>query len=84
MAEDIKGEVESKYGPIRKIKVDKMSRVSFPKNASGCADKQGDVYMEFDSTASATRASQGLGGRFFGGRQLSTNYITEAIFKAHM
>jgi hypothetical protein len=28
MAEDIKGEVESKYGPIRKIKVDKMSRVS--------------------------------------------------------
>jgi len=30
MAEDIKGEVESKYGPIRKIKVDKMSRVSHP------------------------------------------------------
>jgi hypothetical protein len=29
MAEDIKGEVESKYGPIRKIKVDKMSRVSY-------------------------------------------------------
>jgi hypothetical protein len=29
MAEDIKGEVESKYGPIRKIKVDKMSRVGF-------------------------------------------------------
>lgn len=28
MAEDIKGEVESKYGPVRKIKVDKMSRVS--------------------------------------------------------
>jgi len=28
MAEDIKGEVESKYGAIRKIKVDKMSRVS--------------------------------------------------------
>jgi RNA-binding protein 39 len=40
--------------------------------------------MEFDSTQSATRASQGLGGRFFGGRQLTTAYITEAIFKAHM
>jgi hypothetical protein len=30
MAEDIKGEVEDKYGPVRKIKVDKMSRVSLP------------------------------------------------------
>jgi RNA-binding protein 39 len=86
MAEDIKGEVESKYGPIRKIKVDKMSRVRPPRAPWFYfeADDQGDVYMEFDSTPSATRAHQGLGGRFFGGRQLTTAYITDAIFKAHM
>ena len=34
MAEDIKGEVESKYGPIRKIKVEKMSRVSLSPSIS--------------------------------------------------
>lgn len=28
MAEDVKGEVENKYGPVKRIKVDKMSRVS--------------------------------------------------------
>lgn len=28
MAEDVKGEVEDKYGPVKRIKVDKMSRVS--------------------------------------------------------
>lgn len=32
MAEDVKGEVEDKYGPVKKIKVDKMSRVSFQFN----------------------------------------------------
>lgn len=34
MAEDIKGEVEDKYGPVKKIKVDKMSRVSLPASIS--------------------------------------------------
>jgi len=29
LAEDIKGEVESKYGTVKRIKVDKMSAVSF-------------------------------------------------------
>jgi RNA-binding protein 39 len=87
MAEDIKGEVESKYGPVRKIKVDKMSRVSLILQERRCkshTDEKGDVYIEFDSSASAGKAHQGLGGRFFGGRQLSTAYITEAIFKAHL
>jgi hypothetical protein len=28
LAEDVKGEVEDKYGPLKRIKVDKMSAVS--------------------------------------------------------
>lgn len=27
LAEDVKGEVERQYGPVKRIKVDKMSRV---------------------------------------------------------
>lgn len=35
MAEDIKTEVENRYGPVKKIKVDKMSRVSSPSPSPG-------------------------------------------------
>ncbi|ORX38594.1 hypothetical protein BD324DRAFT_621521 [Kockovaella imperatae] len=70
LAEDVKGEVESKYGKLRRIKVDKMSA--------------GDVYLEFENLGDAKAAAKGLGGRFFGGRQLQATFISEALFKAHM
>lgn len=70
LAEDVKGEVESKYGHVARVKVDKMS--------------QGDVYIEFMDIDSAERAQRGLGGRFFGGRQLEAQYISETLFKAHL
>lgn len=71
LAEDVKGEVESKYGKLKRIKVDKMSA--------------GEVYMEFnDGARFADMAVQGLNGRFFGGRQLRAEFISEALFKAHL
>ena len=83
LAEDVKGEVEGKYGKIKRIKVEKMSAV--------CESQwieltvfQGEVYIEFDGEGPAGRAIQGLNGRFFGGRQLQASFISEALFKAHL
>ncbi|OCF76109.1 RNA-binding protein 39 [Kwoniella mangroviensis CBS 8886] len=70
LAEDVKGEVESKYGEVKRIKVEKMSA--------------GEVYIEFNEIDGATSAIKGLNGRFFGGRQLQASYISEALFKAHL
>lgn len=71
LADDVKVEVENKYGPIARIKVDKMSN-------------KGDVYIEFKDLDGAERAQRGLQGRFFGGRSLTAQYINEGLFKSHM
>lgn len=70
LADDVKGEVESKYGKVVTVKVDKMSK--------------GDVYVEFAGIDGAERAQRGLAGRFFGGRTLGAQYISDALFKAHV
>ncbi|EIW67384.1 hypothetical protein TREMEDRAFT_33681 [Tremella mesenterica DSM 1558] len=70
LAEDVKGEIESKYGRVKRIKVDKMSA--------------GDVYVEFEGTGASERAVKGLHGRFFGGRSLRAGYISEGLFKLHL
>ncbi|WVW85709.1 hypothetical protein I302_107747 [Kwoniella bestiolae CBS 10118] len=70
LAEDVKGEVESKYGKVKRIKVEKMSA--------------GEVFIEFNEIDGASSAIKGLNGRFFGGRQLQASYISEALFKAHL
>jgi RNA-binding protein 39 len=94
LAEDVKGEVERQYGHVRRIKVDKMSAVSEKAADPGLmrADPgsycwrrvQGEVYIEFGSVDDAERALKGLGGRFFGGRQLAASFISEALFRAHL
>lgn len=72
LADDVKGEVESKYGKVKRIKVDKMSAT-------------GEVYIEFaEGVRFADIAVKGLNGRFFGGRQLKAEFISEALFGAHM
>lgn len=70
LAEDVKGEVEDKYGRVLRIKVDKMSH--------------GDVYIEFKDIDSAEKAQRGLAGRFFGGKELGAQYISESLFNAHV
>ncbi|KAF8202915.1 hypothetical protein BJ912DRAFT_1018762 [Pholiota molesta] len=69
LAEDVKGECESKYGPVHAIKVEK--------------ETQGEIYVKFDSIESAKKAIQGLNGRWFGGRQVSAAFISDAIMQAH-
>lgn len=70
LAEDIREEVKNKYGRVARIKVDKMS--------------QGDVYIEFADLEGSERARHGLQDRWFGGRKLQAQFISETLFKAHL
>ncbi|TFY55014.1 hypothetical protein EVJ58_g8512 [Rhodofomes roseus] len=70
LAEDVKSESESKYGPVDFIKVEK--------------DSQGEIYVKFDSVDAAKQAIQGLNGRWFGGRPITAAFISDAIMQAHM
>ncbi|KAG5720202.1 RNA-binding protein rsd1 [Termitomyces sp. T112] len=69
LAEDVKGECEDKYGSVEAIKVEK--------------ETQGEIYVKFDSIESAKKAVQGLNGRWFGGKQVSATFISDAIMQAH-
>ncbi|KAI0076065.1 splicing factor, CC1-like protein [Panus rudis PR-1116 ss-1] len=69
LADDVKSECEEKYGRVDFIKVEKES--------------QGEIYVKFDSVDSARNAIQGLNGRWFGGRQVSAAFISDAILQAH-
>ncbi|KIJ45270.1 hypothetical protein M422DRAFT_251452 [Sphaerobolus stellatus SS14] len=69
LAEDVKGECESQYGKVERIKVEKES--------------VGEIYVRFDSIDAATKAIKSLNGRWFGGRQVSAHFISDAIMQAH-
>ncbi|KIJ21787.1 hypothetical protein PAXINDRAFT_165177 [Paxillus involutus ATCC 200175] len=69
LADDVKGECEDKYGKVDAIKIEK--------------DSQGEIYLKFGSIDSAKGAVQGLNGRWFGGRQVSAAFISDAIMMAH-
>ena len=87
LAEDVKGECENKYGPVLAIKVEKETQVSntwyFPYYPSNLPSLQGEIYVKFDTVESAKLAIQGLNGRWFGGRQVSAAFISDAIMQAH-
>ncbi|TDL28641.1 splicing factor, CC1-like protein [Rickenella mellea] len=69
LADDVKGECEGKYGKVIHIKVEKES--------------EGEIYLQFDSVDSAKQAIDGLNGRWFGGKQISATFISDAIMQAH-
>ncbi|KAI0003714.1 hypothetical protein BJV74DRAFT_876070 [Russula compacta] len=69
LAEDVKGECESKYGSVDGIKVERES--------------QGEIYLKFGDVDAARKAMQGLNGRWFGGKQVSAAFISDAIMQAH-
>ncbi|KAI7888434.1 uncharacterized protein EV154DRAFT_517904 [Mucor mucedo] len=65
---DIKIECE-RYGPVEHIKVN--------------ADSMGEVFLKFDTVESAEKAINALNGRWFGGKQITASYVSEAIFNAN-
>jgi hypothetical protein len=44
---------------------------------------QGEIYVKFDTIESAKKAVQGLNARWFGGKQVSAVFISDAIMAAH-
>ena len=44
---------------------------------------QGEIYVKFDAVDAARKAVQGLNGRWFGGKQVSAAFISDAIMQAH-
>lgn len=69
LADDVKGECEEKYGRVEAIKVER--------------ETQGEIYVKFDTIESAKKAVQGLNARWFGGKQVSAVFISDAIMAAH-
>jgi RNA-binding protein 23/39 len=63
LADDVRDEVSSKYGSIKHLFVDKASH--------------GLVYLAFDDPTSALNAKLGLSGRWFGGKCISADFVTE-------
>jgi RNA-binding protein 39 len=41
------------------------------------------VFLKFDSANSAEKAISALNGRWFGGKQITASYVSEAIFNAN-
>lgn len=70
LRDDVKGECEEKYGPVLSIAIEKESTA-------------GDIYITFDSVASAQKAIAGLNNRWFGGRQITAVFISDALVAAH-
>ncbi|KAG8857232.1 hypothetical protein FRB96_005907 [Tulasnella sp. 330] len=66
---DVKEECEGKYGLVEAIKVE--------------VESQGEIYVKFNAIESAGKALEGLNGRWFGGRQVSAAYISDALMQAH-
>ncbi|KAG0226543.1 hypothetical protein BGW42_003531 [Actinomortierella wolfii] len=67
LAEDIKDEAQ-KSGTVVHIQVEEAT--------------QGDVFLKFDSIASASAAVQALGGRFFAGKQIVASFFPEILYNA--
>ncbi|KAG9093549.1 hypothetical protein FRC06_011475 [Ceratobasidium sp. 370] len=69
LAEDVRQECHEKYGKVIDLKVEKES--------------EGEIYIKFDSIETAEKAIKGLNGRWFGGKQVTATFISDAIMQAH-
>ena len=82
LAEDVKGEVEEKYGRVDFIKVEKESQVRLLLSRSAIVIHflKGEIYVKFDSIDSAKKAIESLNGRWFGGRMITAQYVVDAVY----
>jgi RNA-binding protein 39 len=44
---------------------------------------QGEIYVKFTDVDASRKAVQGLNGRWFGGKQVTATFISDAIMQAH-
>ncbi|CAG8627875.1 12203_t:CDS:2 [Acaulospora colombiana] len=70
LSDDVKAECETKFGGrVQRIVVEKESK--------------GEIYIQCENVDMARKAVANLDGRWFGGRQISASYISDAIMRAH-
>ncbi|EJT97754.1 splicing factor CC1-like protein [Dacryopinax primogenitus] len=69
LTDDVKQECEDKYGLVDFIKLE--------------PDSQGEMYLKFKSIEAASKAIEGLNGRYFGGQPIQATFISDAILQAH-
>lgn len=94
LAEDVKSECEDKYGKVVDIFVVKESQVRrrLPPSplvrastlTHGPFLSQGEIYIRFEKVEDAVKATQGLNGRWFGGRQISANHVGDSLYDANV
>ncbi|PWN45013.1 splicing factor, CC1-like protein [Ceraceosorus guamensis] len=70
LAEEVKGECEEKYGVVEACYVDKESA--------------GEIWVRFAGVEGAGKAINALNGRFFAGRKVVAQYVSEGIMQATM
>lgn len=68
LEDDVKGECDSKYGPVAHIAVDQNT--------------EGDVYVKFFKVDGGEKAIKGLNGRFFGGRTITAQPVVDAVYSS--
>ncbi|OJT04713.1 RNA-binding protein rsd1 [Trametes pubescens] len=85
LADDVKSECATKYGPVQAIKVEKETQVcdGFVCRYHLLTTDKGEIYVLFETVDAAGQAIEGLNGRWFGGRQISAAFISDAIMQAH-
>ncbi|KAL1738537.1 hypothetical protein HDZ31DRAFT_86153 [Schizophyllum fasciatum] len=83
--ESVFRECEGKYGKVSAIKVEKETQVRAVTSRlpNVTHPPQGEIYVKFDAVDAARKAVQGLNGRWFGGKQVSAAFISDAIMQAH-
>ncbi|KZT57131.1 splicing factor, CC1-like protein [Calocera cornea HHB12733] len=69
LTDDVKQECADKYGPVDFIKLE--------------PDSQGEIYVKFQTIEAASKAVEGLNGRYFGGQAIQAAFISDAILQAH-
>lgn len=49
----------------------------------GLEGDDGEVYVKFTDVSGGIKAYQGLNGRHFGGRQITAQYVVDAIYNVN-
>jgi len=67
LEDDVKGECDDKYGKVVHIGL-------------ALDNNDGEIYIKFDRVQGGENAIRGLNGRYFGGRQITAQYVVDAVY----
>lgn len=68
LRDDVRTECEDKYGHVVHIGL-------------ALDNDDGEIYIKFDRVQGGQNAYRGLSGRYFGGRQITAQYVVDAVYR---